>query len=101
MADQQNPADPPAYRRSLGLAAPGPGPAAAEPGTRRGAVPAAFTELVEESLQNETGLTFFPNGQTLPAVVTKIIDGRTIEGRSQQFERIVIRLPRVNAIAKQ
>ena len=76
-------------------------PAVAEPGTRRGAIPAAFTELVEESLQNKTGLTFFLNGQALPAVVTKIIDAHAIEGRSQQFSRIVIRLPRVNAIAKQ
>jgi hypothetical protein len=76
-------------------------PAVAEPGTRRGAVPAAFTELVEESPQNKTRLTSFLNGQALPAVVTKTIDGRTIEGRSQQFSRIVIRLPRVNAIAKQ
>ncbi len=72
-----------------------------DPGARSGAVPAAFTELVEESLQNKTGLTFFLHGQTLPAVVTKTIDDRTIEGRSQQFERIVIRLPRVTAIAKQ
>ena len=41
------------------------------------------------------------NGQALPAVVTKKIDDHTIEGRSQQYGRIIIRLHRVNAIAKQ
>ncbi len=62
--------------------------------------PEAFHELIQLSLKEKVGLTFFLNGQTLPAVVTKIIDERTVEGRSQQYSRIVIRLGRVNAIAK-
>ena len=62
-------------------------------------LPEAFQELIEFSLKEKKGLTFFMNGQTLPAVVTKIIDERTIEERNQQYDRIMIRLSRVNAIA--
>lgn len=76
-------------------------PVAAEPGRGGKSLPAAFTELVEQSLQERSGLTFFIDGQALPAVVTKIIDPDTIEGRSQQYERIVIRLRHVSAIARQ
>ena len=64
-------------------------------------VPAAYRDLLEDSLASKTGLTFFMPGQSLAAVVTKINDDGTIEGRSQTYERIVIRLHRVNAIAKQ
>ena len=64
-------------------------------------VPADFMELINASLENKTGLTFFLNGQALPAVVTEVIDGHTVIGRSQQYDKIVIRLHRVNAIAKQ
>jgi hypothetical protein len=67
---------------------------------KRGGVPEAFRELIDLSLKEKVGLTFFMNGQAVPAVVTKIIDDDTIEGRSQQYDRIVIRLRRVNAIAK-
>jgi hypothetical protein len=63
-------------------------------------VPDAFRELIDLSLKEKAGLTFFMNGQTLPAVVTKVIDEQTIEGRNQQYDRIIIRLGRVNAIAK-
>ena len=66
----------------------------------RKGVPEAFQELIEFSLKEKKGLTFFMNGQSLPAAVTKIIDERTIEGRNQQYDRIIIRLSRVNAIAK-
>ena len=62
--------------------------------------PAAFNELIEISLKEKVGLTFFMNGQSLPAIVTKVIDERTIEGRKQQYGRIIIRLGRVNAIAR-
>jgi hypothetical protein len=62
-------------------------------------VPEAFHELIELSLKEKKGLTFFMNGQALPAVVTKVIDERTVEGRNQQYDRIIIRLSRVNAIA--
>ncbi len=63
-------------------------------------VPEAFKELIEISLHEKAGLTFFMNGQSLPAIVTKIIDEHTIEGRNQEYGRIIIRLSRVNAIAR-
>jgi hypothetical protein len=72
----------------------------AEGGKRSHGVPDAFKELIENSLKEKVGLTFFMNGQSLPAVVTKVIDERTIEGRNQQYDRIIIRLGRVNAIAR-
>lgn len=66
-----------------------------------GEMPALYKEMLEQSMADKSGLTFFLNGQTLPAVVTKINDDGTIEGRSQQYGRIAIHLHKVNAIAKQ
>jgi hypothetical protein len=68
---------------------------------RHASVPSAFRELLELSLNEKVGLTFIMNGHSLPAIVTKIGDDGTVEGRSQEYGRIVIRLRRVNAIAKQ
>lgn len=67
---------------------------------KHGGTPAAFRELLDASLNEKVGLTFFMDGQAVPAVVTKINDDGTVEGRSQQYDRIVIRMRRVNAIAK-
>ena len=63
-------------------------------------MPEAFKELIEASLTEKFGLTFFMHGQTLPAIVTKVIDEHTIEGRNQEYGRIIIRLGQVNAIAR-
>ena len=62
-------------------------------------LPEAFQELIALSLKEKKRLTFFMNGQSLPAVVTKIVNEHTAEGHNQQYDRIIIRLSRVNAIA--
>ena len=63
-------------------------------------IPAAYMELIEASQKEKFGITFYMHGQSVPGIVTKIIDERTIEARNQQFDRIIIRLDRVSAIAR-
>lgn len=65
-----------------------------------GRVPAAYHELLQQSLNEKFGLSFYVKGQVIPGVVTRIGDDGTIEARNQTHERIVIRLDRVDALAR-
>ena len=58
-----------------------------------------FDELLDVSLSEKRGLTFFIGGQTLPGVVTKRISLDAVEVRNQSHDRIVVRLDRVDAVA--
>jgi hypothetical protein len=58
-----------------------------------------YRELLEMSLNEKRGLTFFIKGQTIAGIVTKIIDSETVEARSQMYGRIIIRLDQVDALA--
>jgi len=62
-------------------------------------VPNAYQELLNHSMENKSGLSFYVKGQVIPAIVTKIIDATTVEARNQQFGRIIIRLDRVDSLA--
>ena len=60
----------------------------------------AFKELIDLSMQNKKGLTFFINGQTISGHVVKVTDnGGCVEARNQTFSRIIIRLEEVDALA--
>jgi hypothetical protein len=72
------------------------GPAFADKDT---STPEAFKELLTTSQVEKKGLTFYVKGATIAAVVTKF-DDKTVEGRSQTHDKIVIRLDRVDAIAQ-
>jgi len=61
--------------------------------------PQAFQELLDYSLKEKKGLTFFVQGQTIPGVVTKMLGDDAIEVRNQTSNRIIIRLDRIDAVA--
>ena len=60
---------------------------------------AAYEELFNLSLSQKKGLSVYVGGQVVVGVFVKRIDANTIELRSQQFAKIIVRLDRVDAIA--
>ncbi len=60
---------------------------------------AAYEELFNLSLTQKKGLSVYVGGQIVVGVFVKRIDANTVELRSQQFARIIVRLDRVDAIA--
>lgn len=59
-----------------------------------------FGPMLEHSMEKRVGLIFYMNGQTLAGLVIEFIDERTVAVRNQQYSRIVIRLDRVDAVAR-
>lgn len=60
---------------------------------------AAYEELFNTSLTQKKGLSLYVAGQVVVGVFVRRIDANTIELRSQQFAKIIVRLDRVDAIA--
>ena len=60
---------------------------------------AAFEELFNLSLTQKKGLSVYVGGQVVVGVFVKRLDANTVELRSQQFAKIIVRLDRVDAIA--
>lgn len=58
-----------------------------------------FQELFELSIRDKKGLTFYFQGQTLTAIVTKILGDGAVEARNQTHGRIIIRLDGLIAVA--
>ena len=56
-----------------------------------------FDELIQQSLKEKKGLTFFVKGQTIGGVVTKVSSPGAVEVRNQTYSRIVIRLDEVES----
>ena len=67
-------------------------------GSALAAEPSPFEALFAKSLEEKKGLLFYVNGQEIPGIVTRVIDENTIEVRNQQYDRIIIRLDRVDAV---
>jgi len=63
-------------------------------------VNAGFKELIEWSMKEKRGLTFFINGQTVGGGVVRWVGSDAVELKSQQYARIIVRLDRVDAIAQ-
>lgn len=63
-------------------------------------VQAAFKEMIDWSLKEKRGLTFFVNGHTVGGGVVRWIGNEAVELRSQQYTKIVVRLDRVDGIAQ-
>jgi hypothetical protein len=59
----------------------------------------AFRELLEMSLKEKKGLTFYVNGQTISGAVTRLIGDDAVEVKNREFGRIIIRLDRIDAVA--
>ncbi len=58
-----------------------------------------YKELLERSLKEKRGLTFFVNGQTVSGIVTEILGEEAVAAYNQTYSRIVIRLDRIDAVA--
>lgn len=63
-------------------------------------VQAAFKEMIDWSLKEKRGLTFFVNGQSIGGGVVRWIGNEAVELKSQQYTKIVVRLDRVDGIAQ-
>ncbi len=58
-----------------------------------------YQELLNLSQNENKGLTFYVNGQTIPGLVTKIVGDEAVEVRNQMHDRLIIRVDRIDAIA--
>ncbi len=58
-----------------------------------------FKEIIEQSQIEKRGLTVYLKGQSLVGVVTKLIETEAFEMRSQMFDKIIVRIDAVDAIA--
>ena len=57
----------------------------------------AILSLCEASMESGRGVTLYFGNHSIPMVVTKIEGLEYVEGRSQEFDRIVVLLPHVTA----
>ena len=58
-----------------------------------------YKELLERSLKEKRGLTFFVNGHTVSGIVTELLGEEAVAAYNQTYSRIVIRLDRIDAVA--
>ena len=58
-----------------------------------------YKELFQTSQKEKRGLTFYVNGQTIPGVVTKIVNDQVVEVHNQIHDRVVILVDRIDALA--
>lgn len=75
------------------------GAASASPNATQSGTNNTFQELVDQSLKDKRGLTFFIKGQTVGGAVIKQTGPDIIEVRNQTYSRIIIRLDQVDAVA--
>jgi hypothetical protein len=55
-------------------------------------------EILQTSLQNKKGVTLYVKGQSIPMLVTTI-GNALVEGRSQLFGRISVKIESIDAAA--
>ncbi|MCB1866202.1 MAG: hypothetical protein KDG50_12320 [Chromatiales bacterium] len=58
-----------------------------------------FNALFEASLASKKGVIVYVNGQSIPGRVTRMPDGHTVELANREYDRIVVRLDRIDAVA--
>lgn len=57
-----------------------------------------FQELFDQSIKEKKGLTLYVDGQALGGAVTKV-GAETVELRSQEFSKIVVRIEEIDGAA--
>lgn len=60
----------------------------------------AYQALFDASRDNKRGLTLYVDGATVNGYVVRMIGRDAVELRSQQHDRIVVKLDRIDAIAQ-
>lgn len=63
--------------------------------------PAVMSAMFEQSQKEKKGLTVFLPGHTVAIVVTAVHGSDTVEGRNQEYQRVVIRVDQILALAFQ
>ena len=59
-----------------------------------------FLEIMNQSLNENRGVTFYVGGQSIPGLVREIIEAEDLViASSQMFDQIVIRISNIDAIA--
>ena len=58
-----------------------------------------FKELIELSQNEKRGLTIFIGGQTIVGVVTKVIEMKALEVRSQMYSKAIVLIDSIDAVA--
>ena len=61
--------------------------------------PKGLDDAINAALASKRGVTLYVNGQTISGAITKIEPGQSVELRSQEFGRIVVRWERIDGIA--
>lgn len=84
---------------ALALALPAASLIASATGEEGAMVPSSFEQMFESSRSEKKGLTIYLQGQTVAGVVTAFSD-EVVEMRSQQYDRIVVRIDRIDAVAR-
>ena len=59
----------------------------------------SFQELFNISKTEGQGLTFFIRGHVIPALFIKLIDDEAVEISNQMYDRMIIRLDCIDALA--
>ena len=63
--------------------------------------PAVMSAMFEQSQKEKKGLTIFLPGHTVAIVVTAVHGTGTVEGRNQEYQRVVIGVDEILALAFQ
>ena len=58
----------------------------------------AFREILEWSMKEKKGLTFWIHGQTVGGAVVRMIGNDAVEIRSQQHSKVIVKLASVDAV---
>ena len=57
-----------------------------------------FQQVLEASLNEKKGVMVYVKGQSIPGVVTKI-NAESVELRSREYSKIVVKLESIDAVA--
>ena len=60
--------------------------------------PSMFQQVLEASLAEKKGVMIYLKGQSIPGIVTKV-NGDSVELRSREYSRIVVKLESIDAVA--
>ena len=60
--------------------------------------PSMFQQVLEASLNEKKGVMIYVKGQSIPGIVTKI-NADSVELRSREYSRIVVKLESIDAVA--
>lgn len=59
----------------------------------------AFLTLFQDSIEHKRGLALHVGGQTIQGAVVRLIGTDAVELRNQQYDRIVVRIDRVDGVS--